>query len=98
MAEAGRRALDDAGLTIADVAWWIPHQANLRIIEECGKALGIPASRTVIVVDHCANSSAATIPIAWSEASGLGKIRPGEILLLTSAGAGMISAGVILRS
>lgn len=97
MAEAGRLALDEAGLTVADVAWWVPHQANRRIIEECGNALGIAPCRTVIVIDRFANSSAATIPIALTEAAGSGRIRPGEILLLTSAGAGMISAGVVLR-
>lgn len=74
MAEAGRRALDHAGLTVADIAWWIPHQANLRIIQECGKALGIPLCRTIIVIDHYANSSAATIPIALAEAAGSGRI------------------------
>lgn len=97
MADAGKRAIDQAGLTVDNITWWIPHQANLRIIRECGKELGIPEARTIIVIEHCANSSSASIPIALAKAVHAGKIRRGEFLLLTSVGAGMIHAGVVFR-
>jgi 3-oxoacyl-[acyl-carrier-protein] synthase III len=97
MTAAGRHALDDAGLSPHQINWWIPHQANVRIIRECGKSLGIPAERTVVVVDCYANSSAATIPIALDDAVSAGRIRRGDIILLTAAGAGMLSAAAVLE-
>jgi 3-oxoacyl-[acyl-carrier-protein] synthase-3 len=59
MADAGARALKEARLTAADIQWWIPHQANVRIIQDTGALLGIDSSRTVSVVSHYGNSSAA---------------------------------------
>ncbi len=97
MAEAGRRALLEAKLSVKDIDWWIPHQANLRMIRETGRILGIPSERTVTVMDRYANSSAATIPIALVEAVADGRICKGDTLLLTAAGAGMMSAGIVLR-
>ncbi len=94
MAEAGRRAMTAAGAQQID--WWIPHQANLRLIRETGLLLGIPMERTIVSADRNANSSAATIPIALAEAAA-GRIRRGELLLLTAVGAGMTSAGAVLR-
>jgi 3-oxoacyl-[acyl-carrier-protein] synthase-3 len=97
MAEAGRRALMEANLGVEDIDWWIPHQANLRMIRETGRILAIPSERTVTVMDRYANSSAATIPIALAEAVADGRIGKGDTLLLTAAGAGMMSAGIVLR-
>lgn len=96
MAEAGQRALVQANLGVDEVQWWIPHQANARMIREAGKALGIPPERTIIVLDRYANSSAASIPIALAEAVSDGRIRRGDKLLLTAAGAGMIYAAAVL--
>ena len=96
MAEAGRQSMQIANLTAADIDWWIPHQANLRMICDVGKILGIPAERTIQGIDRMANSSAATIPIALAAAVIEGKIRRGDKLLLTAAGAGMIYAGAVL--
>ncbi|MDP9115015.1 MAG: ketoacyl-ACP synthase III, partial [Acidobacteriota bacterium] len=97
MVDAGDEALQNAALTASAIDWWIPHQANLRIIEEAGRQLKIPRERTVVVIDRYANSSAATIPIAWDHAVCSGQIQRGQTLLLTAVGAGMLNAGLVLR-
>lgn len=97
MAEAGKRALLMANLTVQEIDWWIPHQANLRLIRETGTLLGIPAERTVVVIDRSGNSSAATIPIALADAVAGNQIQRGQRLLLTAVGAGMTNAGIVLR-
>ncbi|MFN3326673.1 MAG: beta-ketoacyl-ACP synthase 3 [Bryobacteraceae bacterium] len=97
MATAGRQALSAAALTPDAIGWWIPHQANLRLIRETGKALGIPNDRTIVTIDRYANSSAATIPIALAQAVAANRIHRGDTLLLTSVGAGMINAGLVLK-
>jgi 3-oxoacyl-[acyl-carrier-protein] synthase III len=98
MALAGKEALIASGLDAAAVDWWIPHQANSRIIQDTGRLLGIPPERTINVVAKYGNSSAATIPIALSDAIESGHIQPGNTLLFTAAGAGMVSAGLVLRT
>jgi len=95
MAEAGRRVLQQAGLDLDDVAWWIPHQANLRLIEEARRQLGMPEARTVNLVDRIGNSSAATIPLALALEAH--RFAPGDLLLLTAVGAGLLSAAVLIQ-
>ena len=95
MADAGKEALKQAGLTAGDIDWWIPHQANARIIHDTGKLLGIPPERTINVVARYGNSSAATIPIAIADAAD--RLKAGEKVLLTAAGAGLVTAGAVLR-
>lgn len=97
MAEAGQQAMLNANIRAQDIDCWIPHQANIRLIREAGKLLGIPMDRTITVIDRFANSSAATIPIALVEAVASGTIKRGNQLLLTAAGAGMLNSGLILR-
>lgn len=97
MVHAGEEALKASGLGAADIDWWVPHQANSRIIHDAGKLLGIPPERTINVVAQCGNSSAATIPIALAHGIESGKIMPGNIVLFTAAGAGMVSAGLVVR-
>jgi 3-oxoacyl-[acyl-carrier-protein] synthase-3 len=97
MADAGNEALKRAGMHASDIAWWVPHQANIRIIEDAGALLGIPPERTVNVVAQFGNSSAATIPIALADAAARGLLKEGDHILLTAAGAGLITAGAVLR-
>jgi 3-oxoacyl-[acyl-carrier-protein] synthase-3 len=97
MADAGLAALRKAGLDASAIDWWIPHQANTRILREAGALLGIPAEKTIDVVSRFGNSSAATIPIALAHAVDAGRVREGQILLFTAAGAGLVSAGLVLR-
>jgi 3-oxoacyl-[acyl-carrier-protein] synthase-3 len=97
MAQAGMEALKAAGLEPADVDWWVPHQAGMRLMADAGRALGIGPSKTIDVVARTGNSSAATIPIALAAAARDGRLQRGQIALLTAVGAGLTSAGVVLR-
>jgi 3-oxoacyl-[acyl-carrier-protein] synthase III len=97
MAEAGVQAMLQANVRVQDIDWWIPHQANIRLIRETGNILDISEEQTVTVIDQYANSSAATIPIALAVAAASGRIQRGNLLLLTAVGAGMTSAGAVLR-
>ena len=95
--EVSREVLDAAGLTPADVDWFIPHQANLRIIDAVGSRLGIPGERCYIDIERYGNTSAASIPIALDEAVREGKIRRGQIVLMAAFGAGLTWGASVVR-
>lgn len=97
MVEAGTAALKQAGMKASEITWWVPHQANNRIIEDAGEKLGIPSERTINVVSQYGNSSAATIPIALSDTLQRSQLKSGDLILFTAAGAGLITAGAVLR-
>jgi 3-oxoacyl-[acyl-carrier-protein] synthase-3 len=97
MTAAGKEAMRQSQVDAAAIDWWIPHQASSRIIRDTGKQLGIPPERTIDIASRYGNSSAATIPIALDLGFRSGQIRPGNLLLLTAAGAGMVSAGLVVR-
>ena len=87
--ESARRALTAAGLTVDDVDWFVPHQANLRIIEHAARRLGIPEQRVWANVDRYGNTSAASIPICLDEAYRAGRLKAGDIVLMTGFGGGL---------
>ena len=95
--ESAQQALDDAGLTAADVSLLVPHQANLRIIQAACQRLGIPEERTAVVIDRYGNTSSASIPLALDDALRHGRVSPGDLLLLTGFGGGMTWASAVLR-
>jgi 3-oxoacyl-[acyl-carrier-protein] synthase III len=95
--DSARVTLDRAGLAASEVDWFIPHQANLRIIEAAASRLKIPMDRTVVNINRYGNTSAASIPLAIAEAVDDGKIADGDILLLSGFGAGMTWASAVLR-
>ncbi|HEY1190178.1 MAG TPA: beta-ketoacyl-ACP synthase 3 [Gemmata sp.] len=97
MVRAGEAALGKAELAPADVDWWVPHQANVRVIREAGARLGFGPDRTVSVVETVGNTSAASIPVALALAAGDGRIKPGQRLLLTAVGAGLTEGGAVIR-
>jgi len=97
MVSAGREALRQSSHGAADVDWWIPHQANSRIIRETGKQLEIAPERTMDISSQYGNSSAASIPLALDIGIRSGKIHPENLLFFTAAGAGMMSAGLVVR-
>ena len=86
-----------SGMTTDDVDWFIPHQANLRIIEAAANRLGIPRERTVVNIERFGNTSAASIPLAMSEAADDGRIRDGDLVLMSGFGAGMAWGSVVVR-
>jgi 3-oxoacyl-[acyl-carrier-protein] synthase-3 len=97
MADATDRALDAARLTAADIDLLIPHQANIRIIDATAKHAGIPPERVFVNVDRFGNTSAATIPIALSEAIQLGRVREGSTVLFAAFGAGFTWGSMVVR-
>ncbi|MFA5510414.1 MAG: 3-oxoacyl-[acyl-carrier-protein] synthase III C-terminal domain-containing protein, partial [Candidatus Cloacimonadaceae bacterium] len=84
-------------MTAEDVDWVIPHQANLRIIEGLASKLKVPMSKVIVNIEKYGNTSSATIPLAADEAIRNNKIRRGDILMLTSFGAGLTWGSVLLR-
>jgi 3-oxoacyl-[acyl-carrier-protein] synthase-3 len=86
-----REVLDSAGLAADQVDWFIPHQANLRIIDAVGHRLGIPAQ------DRFGNTSSASIPIALDEAVRAGKVARGDIVLMAAFGAGLTWGATVVR-
>jgi 3-oxoacyl-[acyl-carrier-protein] synthase-3 len=97
LAEAVEEALQANGLTHEDVDWLVPHQANLRIIEAMGRKLGLPQERVVVTVDRHANTSAASVPLALSEAWHDGRIKPGDLVLLEALGGGLTWGSALVR-
>jgi 3-oxoacyl-[acyl-carrier-protein] synthase III len=89
--------VERSGVTIDDIAWFIPHQANLRIIEAAASRLGMPRERTVVNIERYGNTSAASIPLALSEAADDGRIRDGDLVLMSGMGAGMAWGSVVVR-
>jgi 3-oxoacyl-[acyl-carrier-protein] synthase-3 len=97
MAEASLIALERAGLTADDVDLFIPHQANIRIMEATAKRLDMPMERVYVNIDRYGNTSAASIPIAIVEALEEGKITDGSVVLVSAAGGGMTWAAAVMR-
>ncbi len=75
----------------------VPHQANLRIIEAMARRLNLPLDRVVITVDRHANTSAASIPMALSEACADGRIKPGNLVLIEAMGGGFTWGSALIR-
>ena len=92
-----REVLSDASLTIADIDWLIPHQANVRILSATAKRLGIDESKVVITVDQHANTSAASVPMALDVAMRDGRLQPGQHLMLQGVGGGFTWGAVLVR-
>jgi 3-oxoacyl-[acyl-carrier-protein] synthase-3 len=90
-------ALEAAGVGPDDVALFVPHQANLRIIEAAAARLGIPMERTSIVLDRTGNTSSASIPLALAAAADEGRLAAGQHVLLSGFGAGMTWASAVFR-
>jgi 3-oxoacyl-[acyl-carrier-protein] synthase-3 len=84
-------------MTIDDVTWVIPHQANQRIIEGVAKQLNIPMDKIVMNLERTGNTSAATVPIALDECIRSKKIKRGDLVLITVFGAGLTSGAMLLR-
>jgi 3-oxoacyl-[acyl-carrier-protein] synthase-3 len=97
LAEVSDEALTQCGLEHRDVTWFIPHQANQRIIDAVGQRLEIPEGHTYVNIDRYGNTSAASIPIALDELNRGGKIAPGDVLLFSAFGAGLTWGANVVR-
>jgi len=85
------------GATVEDVDVYVPHQANVRIIDHATKKLGIPSDRVVVNVDRYGNTSSGSIPLALAEAQVDGRLRPGKLVLMTGMGAGLTWGSALMR-
>ena len=97
LANVMTETLAAAGLAAADVAWVVPHQANLRIIEGTAKKLGLPIDRVIVTVDAHANTSAASVPLALDAAVRDGRIKRGDLLILEAMGGGFTWGAAAVR-
>ena len=97
MAEAADQALLRAGLTSGDIDLFIPHQANIRIIEATAKYANLPMEKVYVNVDRYGNMSSATLPVALDEALEEGRLKPGSNVLMVAFGAGFTWASTVLR-
>ncbi|MFP5460547.1 MAG: beta-ketoacyl-ACP synthase III [Gammaproteobacteria bacterium] len=92
-----RETVEAAGMTLADIDWLIPHQANLRILQATGRKLGLPPERVIVTVDRHANTSAASIPLALDVAIRDGRIKAGDRVLMEGVGGGFTWGAVFVR-
>src|SRR5216110_3861927 len=97
MLNAAKKALEQAGLSIEDIACVIPHQANVRIIEAIADRLRIPLDRFYVNLDRYGNTSAAAVAIALDEANRSGRIKPGDYILMVVFGGGLTWASTIIE-
>jgi 3-oxoacyl-[acyl-carrier-protein] synthase-3 len=89
--------LDECGMTVDEVDVYVPHQANVRIIEYAREKLGIPRERTVVNVDRYGNTSSGSIPLALVDAVNDGRLRQGELVLMTGMGAGLTWGSALIE-
>ncbi|MBF0094964.1 MAG: ketoacyl-ACP synthase III [Alphaproteobacteria bacterium] len=97
LARVANEALEANGLTVTDIDWLVPHQANLRILDGTAHKLNIPSERIVVTVQRHANTSAASVPLALAEAVGDGRIRPGHLVMLEAMGGGFTWGACLAR-
>ncbi len=89
--------LTQAGYKASDIDWFVPHQANKRILDGAARKLGLDPEKIIITVDKHANTSAASIPLALNQGRADGRIKPGDLVLLEAMGGGFTWGAVLLR-
>ena len=94
---ATRQALKESHLTIDDVTWLVPHQANQRILDTIADRLGVPHERVVSTIERTGNTSSASIPLAMDGLYTVGDLRPGDVCALVGFGAGLTWGAAVLR-
>ncbi|MFO7974929.1 MAG: beta-ketoacyl-ACP synthase III [Candidatus Hydrogenedentota bacterium] len=95
--EASREAVKRAGVKLEDIALFVPHQANARIIRAAAKRLGLPDEKVMLNIERVANTTAASIPLALDEAATQGRINEGDTVLLASFGSGLTWGAAVIR-
>ncbi len=89
LVSSAEKLLDEVGMTVDDVDVYVPHQANIRIIDHAAKKLGFPPEKVVINVQKYGNTSSGSIPLALADAAADGRLKPGSKVLMTGMGAGL---------
>ena len=89
--------LEAAGKKAEDIDWVVPHQANLRILDATARKLGLPSEKVVVTVSHHANTSAASVPLAYDAAVMDGRIKPGDLVMFEAMGGGFTWGACLAR-
>jgi len=89
--------LEELGRSVGEVDVYVPHQANIRIIDHAAKKLGIPEEKVVVNVDRYGNTSSGSIPLALADAAADGRLRAGELVLMTGMGAGLTWGSTLIE-
>jgi 3-oxoacyl-[acyl-carrier-protein] synthase-3 len=89
--------LQETGLAVEDVDWVVPHQANARILDATARKLGLPADKVIVTVDRHANTSAASVPLAFDTAVRDGRIKPGDLVVFEAMGGGFTWGASVVR-
>jgi 3-oxoacyl-[acyl-carrier-protein] synthase-3 len=97
MTDAAQKIMESAEITSKEIDWFIPHQANIRIMEEVARRLEIPMEKVIITVHKYGNTSAASIPTALDEAVRSNKIKRGDLILTNSFGAGFTWGAALFK-
>jgi 3-oxoacyl-[acyl-carrier-protein] synthase-3 len=97
LASVVREILDDADMTVDDIDWLVPHQANKRILDATARRLNFDPGKIIVTVDHHANTSAASVPLALAEGIDDGRIGPGDIVLMEAMGGGFAWGACLAR-
>jgi 3-oxoacyl-[acyl-carrier-protein] synthase-3 len=97
MVSSAEAVLDECGKSVDDVDVYVPHQANVRIIDHAAKKLGIPEEKVVVNVDRYGNTSSGSIPLALADASEDGRLKPGKLVLMTGMGAGLTWGSALIE-
>ena len=98
LAEVLQEVLEASGHAPQDIDWVVPHQANFRILDATARKLGLPMDRVVVTVDRHANTSAASVPLAFDAAKRDGRIQPGQLVMLEAMGGGFTWGASLLRT
>ncbi len=97
LVKSAQDVMERCGVTIDDVDVYVPHQANMRIIDHATKKLGVPSEKVVINVDRYGNTSSGSIPLALADAAEDGRLKPGKLVLMTGMGAGLTWGSALIR-
>jgi 3-oxoacyl-[acyl-carrier-protein] synthase-3 len=97
LVQSAQDVLDRCGVTIDDVDVYVPHQANVRIIDHATKKLGVPSEKVVVNVERYGNTSSGSIPLALADAAADGRLKPGALVLMTGMGAGLTWGSALMR-
>jgi 3-oxoacyl-[acyl-carrier-protein] synthase III len=97
MVTSAQAILERCGLSVDDVDVYVPHQANIRIIDHAARKLGIPREKIVVNVDRYGNTSSGSIPLALADAAVDGRLRPGKLVLMTGMGAGLTWGSALME-
>ena len=97
ISEAITAALRQADLTIDDVDWFVPHQANVRILDATAKRVGLSPEKVIVSIEQHGNTSAASVPLAYDLAVKDGRIKPGDVVLVEAMGGGLTWGSSLIR-